>query len=317
MAAAKGDSDFYTVREKLRLFLPCARQKIFPRRNLFAGPYVGEFGWELMQWQGFVRARRPHYQEVHVMTYPGRDYLYEGCQVHYHDVDLKTAGYRYGVLDREKGREMIEKKAADIGLENYDVFSTSLVCTRYHKAIWGQKFRLFEEKPLTTTARDVVFHFRAIKKKGSDIYQDYSAEAADELVQRCLEGGLLVGSIGHPNYSYCPSGSEDYRSVDLRRTVAAMSSAHAVCGKNSGPMHLASLCGKPTIQWAEDQWRLDFSLRWNPFRVPIYVVSNTEPQPSPQTVYEAIANALADLRQKSHDFSQPLYTVPAQQIDGY
>ena len=96
-----------------------------------------------------------------------------------------------------------------------------------------------------------------------------------------------------------------------------MSSAHAVVGKNSGPMHLASLCGKPTIQWAEDQWRLDFSLRWNPFRVPIYIVSNTESQPSPQLVYEAIDDALVDLRKKSHDFTQPLYTVPAQQIAGY
>jgi len=317
MAAEEEDSDHYTVGEKLRLFLPCARQRIFPRQNLFAGPYVGEFGWELMQWQGFVRARRHHYQEAHVMTYPGRDYLYEGCQVHHHDIDLKTAGYRYGILDREKGRQMIEKKASDIGLENYDVFSPSLLCTRYHKAIWGQQFRLFEEEPLTTTARDVVFHFRAVRKRGADVYQDYSAAAADELVQRCLERGLSVGCIGHPNYSYCPSDCEDYRSIDLRRTIAAMSTAHAVVGKNSGPMHLASLCGKPTIQWAEDQWRLDFSLRWNPFRVPIYIVSNTESQPSPQSVYEGIVNALADLRRKSHDFTQPLYTVPAQQIDGY
>jgi hypothetical protein len=83
----------YCTGEKLKLFVPCARQVFFPRRNLFAGPYVGEFGYELMQWQGFVRARRAAYEEVHVLTYPGRDYLYEGCQVHYHNIDLKSAGY--------------------------------------------------------------------------------------------------------------------------------------------------------------------------------------------------------------------------------
>src|SRR5690349_6160700 len=109
-------SDQYTSREKLLLFLPCIKQKLFPKRNLFAGPYTGEFGWELMQWQGFVRARRSHYKTVHVLTYPGRDYLYEGCQVHHHDIDLKSAGYRYGTLSLRQRRDMANKCASEIGL---------------------------------------------------------------------------------------------------------------------------------------------------------------------------------------------------------
>jgi len=48
-----------------------------------------EFGFELMQWQGYVRARRAHYEQAHVITYPGRDYLYENCVVHYHDIRLE------------------------------------------------------------------------------------------------------------------------------------------------------------------------------------------------------------------------------------
>jgi hypothetical protein len=311
--ADTADSDYYTAVEKLLLFVPCIKQRSFPRRNLFAGPYVGEFGWELMQWQGFVRRRRRYYDAVHVLTYPGRDYLYDGCHVHHHDIDLKIAGYRYGVLDRDKGREMVRKKAVEIGLKDYDIFSTSLLCTRYHKAIWKQDFRLLEEPSLSATVYDIVFHFRAVRKKGSDIYKDYSPGAADELVQRCLGRGISVACIGHPEYSYCPPGCDDYRNVDLRTTVAA----RAVCGKNSGPMHLASLCGKPTIQWAEDQWRLDFSLKWNPFRVPIYIVSNDESQPAPKSLCNTISDALVDLRNKSNNFKTPLYTLPAQQIAGY
>ncbi len=67
------DSYRYGAAEKLRLLWPCLRQKLRPKRNLFAGPYAGEFGYELMQWQAFVRARRPAYEQVHVLTYPGRD----------------------------------------------------------------------------------------------------------------------------------------------------------------------------------------------------------------------------------------------------
>jgi hypothetical protein len=311
------DSDHYTVAEKLILFLPCIGQKMFPKRNLFAGPYAGEFGWELMQWQGFVRARRRSYEQVHVLTYPGRDYLYEGCQVHHHDIDLKTAGYRYGTLDREQGRQMIHRKASEIGLKDYDVFSPSLLCTRYHKAFWRQSFRLFSEAPIRPQPYDIVFHFRAVQKEGPDIYKNYPAAAADELVTHCLDRGLSVSCIGHPSYSYCPPGCGDHRNVDLRQTVSAISSAHLVAGENSGPMHLANLCGKPTVVWAEDQWRLDFSLRWNPFRVPIYIAANSTSQPSPELVSSAIVNALVDLREKSNDFKEPIYALPAQPIPGY
>ncbi len=70
--------------------------RFFPRRVLVAGPYVGEFGHELMDWQPWVRAQVGRYAEVHVITYPGRDYLYPGCRVHYHNVALETAGYKHG-----------------------------------------------------------------------------------------------------------------------------------------------------------------------------------------------------------------------------
>src|SRR5215469_14409239 len=131
-AAPKKDLTYvYSAGEKLKLFLPCARQKYFPAQNLFAGPFVGEFGFELMQWQGFVRARRRFYEEVHVLTYPGRDYLYEGCHVHHHNIDLRSAGYWYGKLGPAEMQRMADAKAAEIGLKDYDIFNTSLLCTRY------------------------------------------------------------------------------------------------------------------------------------------------------------------------------------------
>src|SRR4029077_21297644 len=76
-------ADQNTRGEKLLLFLPCIRQRLLPKRNLFAGPYAGEFGWELMQWQGFVRARRAPYEQVHVLTYPRRELFYEGLPITY------------------------------------------------------------------------------------------------------------------------------------------------------------------------------------------------------------------------------------------
>jgi len=309
------DNYRYGAAEKLRLLLPCLRQKFRPQQNLFAGAYVGEFGYELMQWQGFVRARRADYAQVHVLTYPGREYLYEGCQVHSHNVDLKTAGYWYGRLSPTQTQQMARAKAAEIGLKDYDIFDASLLCTRYHKQLfWHQDFKLLSEPPLRPVPYDVVFHFRQVKKTGSDHFKNYSEPLANELVQRCSEAGLAVACIGHPDYSYCPPGCPDHRNVDLRQTIAAISTARVVSGENSGPMHLANLCGKPTILWAQDQWRIDYSLRWNPFRVPIYIAANDTCQPEPQRVCQSIVDALQNLRSQTEDFSRPCYTLPAQPI---
>ena len=309
----------YSVAEKLVLYAVCLKQKLRPRRNLLAGPFAGEFGYELMQWQVFVRARRRHYREVHVLTYPGRDYLYEGCQVHHHAISLHQAGFMYGRIVRPQARKIAATRAAEIGLKDYDLFEPSLLCTQYHKRVFGpQDFRLFEEPPLGPTIADVAFHFRAVRKEGPDQEnKNYSPALADQLVANCLARGISVSCIGHPEYAYCPIGCPDHRSLDLRRTVAAISSARAVAGENSGPMHLANLCGKPTILWAQDQWRIDYSLRWNPFRVPIYIAVNDTCQPPPAMVGEVIAKALKELRERSGHFKRPLYTLPAQPIANY
>ena len=311
-----GGSWNYSVAEKLGLLLVCLGQRAGPRRNLLAGPFAGEFGYELMQWQGFVRRRRRHYANVHVITYPGREYLYEGCQVHYHDTALEQAGFFYGRLTRAQARRITNAKAAEIGLKDYDLFEPSLLCTQYHKRLLGgQEFRLLEEPPIDGKMVDLAFHFRAVRKEGPDQdNKNYSTAQADKLLAHCVGRGISVSCIGHPKYAYCPPGCPDYRSVDLRRTVAAISSARAVAGENSGPMHLANLCGKPTILWAQDQWRIDYSLRWNPFRVPIYIAANHTCQPAPEVIGDALANALDDLRQRSRGFTQPVYTTPAQPI---
>lgn len=302
----------YSVTEKIHYASVSLRMRTKPAENLIAGPFAGEFGWELMQWQSYVRWVRANYRETHVITYPGRDYLYEGCAVHCHDIQLPKAGYGYGLLSPGDSRGMALAKAQEIGLTNFDVFYPALICTQYHKRFfWKQDFRLFEEKPLGQW--DIAFHFRRIEKVGPDDKKNYATQSADTVADLCSRMGLSMICIGHPEYSYCAKGCADYRRVNLQETVAAMSSVRAVAGENSGPMHLANLCGRPTIVWARNQAFIDVNFAWNPFRVPIYVAANTH-QPDPQRVAETIRDALGDLRKKTADFTQPAYTLPAQQI---
>ena len=47
-----------------------------PSDTLFAGPFLGEFGWELLCWQGFVRKVSRRYKTVIVYCPEGREALY-------------------------------------------------------------------------------------------------------------------------------------------------------------------------------------------------------------------------------------------------
>jgi hypothetical protein len=310
-AAGRQASHQFTLAEKIAGALQDLRLRLFPRRILLAGPYVGEFGHELMDWQPWVRAQIPRHDEVHVITYPGRDFLYPGCRVHYHDVPLEKAGYRFGRLSPRELDAMARQQAAELGLENYDVLTALNICTSYHrKYLLPARFELLGQPPRAEDIRDLAFHFRHVQKEGPDQTRNYPTEMCDRVVADCRAAGLSFFCIGHPRYAYCPAGVEDRRSEDLAASVAAICSARLLAGELSGPMHLAQLCGTPILIWADGQWRLDDCQRWNVFKVPTYIVANDTFQPPPERVAREITGALADLRQRTDGFRRPSYTLP-------
>jgi hypothetical protein len=301
----------FSKAEQIAGALADLRIRLFPRRILVAGPYVGEFGHELMDWQPWVRAQIGRYAEVHVITYPGRDYLYPGCRVHYHDVALETAGYKHGRFSPAQLADMARKKAAELGLKNYDLMTTLNICSWYHQRyLLPAKFELLGHPPAAGQIRDLAFHFRQVKKEGPDQSRNYPLELCDRVVGFCRERNLSFFCVGHPRYAYCPAGVEDRRTEDLEASVAAIRSARLLAGELSGPMHLAQLSGTAILIWADGQWRLDNCERWNVFRVPAYIVANDTHRPDPERVGQKILEALADLRQRTNNFSTPACALP-------
>jgi hypothetical protein len=287
------------------------RLRFFPRRILVAGPYLGEFGHELMDWQPWVRAQIARYEKVHVLTYPGRDYLYPGCEVHYHNVALENAGYKHGRFSPAELAAMARTKAAELGLKDYDLMTALHICTSYHQRfLLPAKYELLGQPPAAESIRDVAFHFRQVAKAGPDRTRNYPLALCDRLADLCRARGLTFFCIGHPTYSHCPPGVEDRRSEDLAASVAAIRSARLLVGELSGPMHLAQLTGTPILIWAPGQWRLDNCDRWNVFKVPTYIVTNEIRHPEPEEVAQNIIAALMDLRGRTAGFSLPAWSKP-------
>jgi hypothetical protein len=301
----------FTLRDKIAGAVEGLGIRFFPKRVLIAGPYLGEFGHELMEWQAWVRAQVARYWEVHVITFPGREALYPGCQVHTHDVPLEKAGYRHGRFSPAELKQMAHAKARELGLKNYDILTAQHLCTRYHqKYILPAKWELLRKDPVAGRYRDLAFHFRMVQKEGHDQGRNYPLERCDEVAAACRKMGYSICCIGHPRYSYCPEGVEDLRSEDLEASLNAISSARLLAGELSGPMHLAQLCGVPILIWADGQWRLDTCEYWNVFHVPTYIVANDTHRPEAARVIAAIEQALPDLKVRTENFTKPCYVLP-------
>jgi len=290
----------YSLYDKLHGALSALRQRLIPRRVLVAGPYVGEFGYELMEWQAVVRARVPAYAQVHVITYPGRDYLYPGCVVHHHDVPLEKAGYAFGRYTPRQLVQMAHAQARAAGLRDYDILSSQHAHSRsIRKWVFQERFARLAEPPLGGRVRDLAFHFRNVDKEGPDRTRNYPLDLADRLVRLCQQQGYEVCCIGHPQYAFCPEGVEDLRAVDLRTSVAAICSARLLVGELSGPMHLAQLCCQPILIWADGQRRIDGCLKWNVFQSPVFVLANDTFRPDPERVKVLIDETVHQLRRAS------------------
>jgi ADP-heptose:LPS heptosyltransferase len=246
--------------------------KLLRRKVLVAGPWIGEFGWELMEWQGYVRWRRQFYKETYVITYSNREYLYEGCHVFEHDLKLKDSGFDIGSRDRALVRSLVERCVRYHQIDSFDLFTPEQTLSRLKRR--KQKFIKFYEPPMDERRFDILFHFRDFERADGDA-KNLSRSCADEIVQWCLSQALSVACIGYPTLAYCPKGAVDRRTMKLREDVATICSATLVVGGSSGPMHLSSLCGTPILVWIGPPSDVErYISYWNPFQSKVYVLTD-------------------------------------------
>jgi hypothetical protein len=293
---ARRESYRPTFAEKLRSFGEGVRLRLSSKKTLIVGPFVGEFGHEIMDFQSYVRWFKHKYQAVHVITFPGREPLYRGCLVHSHHYDLSSAGYLYGRISHSEIRAAAHEFARAHRIANYDLFSTIHLCTRWHR-----RLLLRQEQEVIAPVRParpgqrVIFHFRNIQKAGWDQTRNFRPDLAEEVCRLCRLSGLEVACIGHPKYALSPSGSQDCRTDNLEATVAEIAACRLVVGELSGPLHLAAYAGKPIAIWAPGKERIGNAFRRNPFNVKVFVVRDDTTNPSPQEILTAVQTAISAL----------------------
>jgi hypothetical protein len=256
--------------------------------KLFAGPWVGEFGWELFGFQGYVRhmAKKKNYDEIIVSSRSGHEILYQDFMTQFvpHDpastqTDMhRLKGWKY---DRMHDN-YISSKDTWISPDSYRTQKHEFVNYGY---------------PSEELHYDLLIHARSTGKHRTDV-RNWPEEKWDDLIKKLKThygNELSIGCIGSPHAALHMKDTTDLRGISLEKLTNILASSSLLIGPSSGPMHLGSLCRIPHVVWAQQKgWAIDNKARyetvWNPFDTPIKFIGKHSWQPPVDIVFNTITN---------------------------
>jgi len=246
--------------------------------TLWAGPFGGEFGWEIMGWQGHIRRLSKGVDRVVVACRESSIPLYldftsdfivipdcdglsgQGCEVDLLEWDEKIAGLMK-VNDSRTPSNLFLPDQCDY--------------IPYGEGVYGQ-YR-------------VAFCARS-KDLGPE--RNWPNRWWSMLVNAMPLQYMSYVSLGKTDSSMLVPGSIDGRDWPLRQVMDALAGAHLVIGPNSGLIHLASLCQPQNIlTWVDPKGHaMGMSTyqrvtdKWNPFATGTHCIN--EIRPTPETVID-------------------------------
>lgn len=254
---------------------------------LLAGPWIGEFGWELFCWQGYVRELSKNYDKTIVISRPGNSALYEDFCDEYIDFNPKSFKTDFWMCSESVDfTDLISNiEHDDYFGGNFDIGYRCLSDGRSidTKGIFKtQKFVKYS-KETNYDGYDVIFHCRN-KTTGNQRNWDFEQWVN---LKNILPSELKIACIGN-NEAFKIDGCDDLRGIELSDLIGVMNKSKLIIGPSSGPMHLASLCGLKHLVWSSEHNRVRYLTDWNPFNTEVIFYSKEEWNPNPNNIYNII-----------------------------
>lgn len=262
-------------------------------KRLVAGPWVGEFGWELMSWQGLVRRLAVGYDEVIVSAPARHEPYYADFFTQYLPHSIKGKPDCWYVHDLPPELRQLNEELRCLGGQ--------WVKPSGYYPIDKQKFIKFGDASRAVAAGakyDVVLHARGEMPRRAEA--SWPLICWNDLVEALCKAGLRVAAIG--TTSWCPEGADDKRGMPEDELMDMLSACTLALGPSSGPMHLASLCGTPHIVWTDSRYferiratnRTRYERIWNPLNTPVKILDQEGWRPRVATVLSAVQEGVKE-----------------------
>jgi ADP-heptose:LPS heptosyltransferase len=231
---------------------------------LVAGPYFGEFGWEVFCWQPLLRhhAMTGKHEKVIVYAGPGRGLLYRFADEIRQLDDMPRhepeclIWHRMGQHVKDAGemtQRMVNACAAEFGKERLEVMHWQSIQPANNPhypqglpdLLWGEPDGRFrprgEGKPLVALC---------VRDRGLSDFRNWGRERWVRLSLLLTKNCdvVLLGRTQEPWILDSPYSLLNQTSVDDLIRIFGNHAAVAV-GGSTGTIHLASRCGTPHIVW--------------------------------------------------------------------
>ncbi len=242
---------------------------------LHAGPWVGEFGWELCSWNPYLRHISQKYDRVIVEGPASSEYLYEFADEYRPNEPLAHFSDEYKGHSESfspEPRATVETPSSGKhGKPEKRTFGDARHPTRPFRPTPNREWRYLPES--AEHVADVLCAFRSPKryKKRTLRDKEYPQEKCEQLVNLLIEANISVACIGGRD-NYYVEGAIDLRGEPLKKQCNALAGAKVCLGPSSAPLHLASLCKTPHVVWYNRKDQVSSVSRytdyWNPFETP-------------------------------------------------
>ena len=256
---------------------------------LTAGPWTGEFGWELFCWQGALRHLALTYDKVIIASRPGHKLLYKDFCHKYipcaADMNLCSAQHNYAEVRKNVFR----------GIKSTHHLNP--------KKMVGKQLFIKYGKQCNDLKYDVVMHAREIQKKDGNSrwgHERFTAKVARNwdrdkwslLTDQLVAEGLRVCCIGHPSAAFVMKKADNLTGISLRRLADVLASSRLTIGPSSGPMHFASLCGCPHYVWTAPRNKQRYQELWNPHHTPVKLHIDKSWNPDVNVIFKGVKEYL-------------------------
>lgn len=245
---------------------------------------MGEFGWELFKWQGYIRHIAKDFDYVIVASRPSSLFLYEDFADELIPFEVKSYNCQaYMCFDDKYDSSLEDKIKFDYrvffeihGLA--DNFFKNRIQDFYN---YGNSINKVSNK-IALHARD----FSSSPERGKSA-RDWGKEKWNDLVSRLSSKGLEIHSVGLTGSSYCIPGTINSMDMDMKELSKLLAECQFIVGASSGLMHFATLCNCSQIVWTEENAGASdggnvnkYKNTWNPFSTPVNIITDGGWNPS-------------------------------------
>ena len=250
------------------------------KRTLLAGPWIGEFGYELCQWQGLVRREARKHDHVTVVTYPGHEGMYRDVTDDIRPLpkwftDKKLDQNCFNIFHPKDQQEILFDLKSEINRIPHTHSMPGFREIATGDQDWGD-WRLPDEP--------VQPHLIALvtRRRAFDDHRNWEDSRWLELQRQLEQEGFTVQEAPH----------------DWNGSLQIFSACSLAVGGSTGGMHLASLCRCPHYVWGAMSFpfQAGYTLReryetfWNPHNTPV-VTHDTGWQPEVDDVTAMVRTA--------------------------